>query len=145
MTGKVDFLRIFEFFCFLFGIFRFFAIFLILVAIFSLKFYIFCIFGGPRGPPIDWGAPGTPNGYNVNGFYIFLQCFEISDFSKNRFFSLFNRSGGPGTIKIEFSIKKYPTAALILGPGTRCWSSVSSLLAVVLGFVHIIVYGNNKK
>ena len=29
-------------------------------------------------------------------------------FSKNCFFSLFNRFLGPGTFKIEFSIKKYP-------------------------------------
>ena len=63
MTRKVDFLRIFEFFRYFFRKFSIFAIFSILKGICSLKINIFCIFGGPRGAPIDWGALGTPNGY----------------------------------------------------------------------------------
>ena len=65
MTKKFDFLRIFELFQFFFGLFRFFATFSILLGIFSLKINIFYVFGGPRAPPIDWGAPGTHNGYKV--------------------------------------------------------------------------------
>ena len=76
MIKKFDFFRIFEFFRFFFGIFRFFTICLILKAIFSLKIDIFYIFGGPRGPPIDWGAPGIPNGYNVN--VVALKHFETN-------------------------------------------------------------------
>ena len=34
--------------------------------------------------------------------------WKFLDFSKNRFFGLFNRPGGPGAFKIVFMIKKYP-------------------------------------
>ena len=65
----------------------------------------------PQGCPWDPWAPGEPTE--------FLAILEILDFSKNRFFSLFNRSGGPGTIKIEFSIKKYPWGLIY---SFRSWS-----------------------
>ena len=41
-------------------------------------------------------------------FYIFCNFWKFWDFWKNRFFGLFNGSGGPGSFKIVFRILKYP-------------------------------------
>ena len=64
-----------------------------------------------------WGPMGGPRVYSKGVAIRYVEQFlrhlkrsflQFSDFSTNRFLSLFNRSGGPGTIKIEFSIKNYP-------------------------------------
>ena len=58
-----------------------------------------------QGPPLGpWGAsrPMGPMKLPPEAICYHFLVFLIG------FFSLFNRSRGPGTIKIEFSIKKYP-------------------------------------
>ena len=51
----------FGFFCLIFFFDFFLRFFLICLGICLLKIDIFHIFGGPRGPPINWGALGPPN------------------------------------------------------------------------------------
>ena len=77
MIKKFDFFRIFEFFRFFFRIFSIFRDFFDIKGYFFIKNWFFYIFGGPRGPPIDWGAPGTLNGYNVNGPFPVILRAEI--------------------------------------------------------------------
>ena len=72
MTGKVDFLRIFEFFRVFFRNFSIFREFFDVKGYFFIKNQYFLYIWGPQGPPNPLGAPGTPNGYNVNGFLYIL-------------------------------------------------------------------------
>ena len=59
MTGKVDFLRIFEFFGF-FWIFSIFRDFFEIKGYFFLKNSYFLYIWGPQGPPNRLGGPGDP-------------------------------------------------------------------------------------
>ena len=71
------------------------------------------------GPIWSTGSPGwgpflkgPKKGFFYNVLQFFCNFLEFLDFLKNRFFSLFNRSRGPGAFKIVFNIMKY-TGGLI--------------------------------
>ena len=60
MTGKVDFLRILDFFRNFFRIFSIFRDFFDIIDYFFIRNWYFLYIWGPQGPPNWFGGPGDP-------------------------------------------------------------------------------------